>query len=113
MGIIAGRKLHHVTVLLIFAPAMLCDRHLLQLAQAIALWLMVLVECARAWRAKYIASALDALVLHQRSTLDQGSFILTPIALLFACMAGLPLLHQGEGRYRNSQPCFVFQMRAK
>jgi hypothetical protein len=85
---------------------------------------MVLVECARAWRAKYLANALDALVLlllllppppppppplvaavewpvtrppqvlHQRSTLDQGAFILSPIALLFACFVAVPLLHQ-------------------
>jgi hypothetical protein len=33
-------------------------------------------------------------VLHQRSTLDQGAFILTPIALLFACFVAVPLLHQ-------------------
>jgi hypothetical protein len=35
-----------------------------------------------------------AQVLHQRSTLDQGAVILSPIALLFACMAAVPLLHQ-------------------
>jgi hypothetical protein len=38
-----------------------------------------------------------AQVLHQRSTLDQGAVILSPVALLFACMAAVPLLHQVQG----------------
>ncbi len=66
----------------------------------------VAVYCSGAGFAGVWAAAEDeedsvevmiAQVLHQRSTLDQGAVILSPIALLFACMAAVPLLHQVQG----------------